>query len=332
MRIHRWIGCVVLPAVALFGSLRLSATGGDEKADRVMTAAREALGGEAALNALSALSLRAEFRREMAGPAAGGGAMVIMRGPAGAMSSGGQVAGSLAIDVVFPDKYYREETTTGGLAMTRIEGFEGARPFLDIASSNPGTRIMVNNRADDPAAAATALKRGTADLARLLLGLIGRTHGAMPVTYTYAGEAESADAVADVIEVTGPDEFKARLFVDASSHLPLMLTYMQPEARVVQMVRRDGDEREPRAGAGSPPQLSPDERAQLEEQMKAANATPPTLVEHRMFFSEYREIDGIRLPHRIARGTAGKTVEEWEVKEYKLNPAIRADRFKVGAE
>ena len=34
------------------------------------------------------------------------------------------MTGSIEIDVVFPDRFYRAETSMGGLAMTRIDGFE----------------------------------------------------------------------------------------------------------------------------------------------------------------------------------------------------------------
>ena len=42
------------------------------------------------------------------------------------------------------------------------------------------------------------------------------------------------------------------------------------------------------------------------ETMKEAEATPPKLVEYRLFFSDYRKVDGVPLPHRIARGTGRK--------------------------
>ena len=64
--------------------------------------------------------------------------------------------------------------------------------------------------------------------------------------------------------------------------------------------------------------------------MKEAAATPPKMIEYRMFFADYREVSGISLPHRITRGTGEKTTEEWEIKDYKVNPNIKADRFKVG--
>jgi hypothetical protein len=77
-------------------------------------------------------------------------------------------------------------------------------------------------------------------------------------------------------------------------------------------------------------QLTPEQRAEIEKQMKEAEATPPKMVDYRLFFSDYREVDGISLPHRIVRGTAEKTTEEWDVKTYKVNPTFKADRFAVG--
>jgi len=64
--------------------------------------------------------------------------------------------------------------------------------------------------------------------------------------------------------------------------------------------------------------------------MRDADAAPPKMVEYRIFFSEHRKVDGVSLPHRIARGTGAKTTEEWDITSYKVNPAFKADRFKVG--
>ena len=102
-------------------------------------------------------------------------------------------------------------------------------------------RIRVDNPAADPARAKAALKRSQTDLARLYLGLTGGTQPGFAATYSYGGQAESPDGKADIIDVSGPDDFKVRLFVDAETHLPLMLTYMEPEPRMVmRTMTRDG--------------------------------------------------------------------------------------------
>jgi hypothetical protein len=380
MRKHLAVGVVVIGAlVAAHGARARADEGKDPKADAVMAEARKALGGEKKLADLKALSIRAEFRRESNMPVEAGGSTFVMIGGGGSFSSAGgsQATGSLAIDLALPDKFYREETTTGGFSITRIDGFEGDRPFLDLTSNSAGARVSADNPAADPARAKAALKRTNTDLARLMLGLVAGTQPGLPVTYTYAGQAESPDGTAHVIDVNGGEDFKARLFIDTATHLPLMLTYMDAEPRPVRMMQHGapgsggtrvvtpgapGGATPPPSGSGSGrasssgssgasasgssgantsasggatvpsamANLTPEQRAEIDKQMKEAAATPPTMIEYRMFFADYREVSGISLPHRISRGTAEKTTEEWEIKDYKVNPNIKADRFKVG--
>ena len=373
MRKQAIVGLILIGALAAGPTARVLADAReDAKADAVMAEARKALGGEKRLADLKALSMRAEFRRESSGPVqAGGGSTFVMIGGGGSFSGGGggQTTGSLAIDMVFPDKLYREETTTGGFSITRVDGFEGDRPFLNLTSNSAGARVAADNPASDPARAKAALKRTNTDLARLMLGLVAGTQPGLPVTYTYAGQAESPDGTAHVIDVNGGEDFKARLFIDTATHLPLMLTYMEAEPRPIRMMQHgapgsggtrvvtpggstttsgagssgsggasaSGSAAASASGSGgatvstSPlANLTPEQRAEIDKQMKEAAATPPKMIEYRMFFAEYREISGISLPHRVSRGTAEKTTEEWEIKDYKVNPNIKADRFKVG--
>jgi hypothetical protein len=263
--------------------------------------------------------------------------MIMMAGP-GPGGEPPQTTGDLEIDVEFPDKYITVDAGTGMMAMTRTEGFEGDRPFVDVASSQPGMRIISSRPAAEANGVQTALRRSREELARLLLGVVAGVQPSFAVTYGYAGQAESPDGKADVIEVKGADNFAARLFLDADSHQPLMLTYMAPEPRVVmRMSRGGGPPANVTSHSGPPPQvrttegLSPEEKERVDQLAKEAQAAPAKLVEYRVFFTDFREVNGLLLPHHIAKGTAGKTTEEWEIKSYKVNPSFKADRFKVGS-
>lgn len=307
-------------AIAAAVILTTSAIGAgqDAKGNEIMGRVRKALGGEQKLAAVKALSLRATYQREMSIPGmAGGGRSMIMiqGGPAGGDAP--QVTGDIELDLELPGKYIKVDTSTGFMAMTRTEGFDGDRPFVHAASANPGMRIQIGPLSDDPGRMKEALHRNQAELARLLLGILGSTQASFPATYTYGGIAESADGKAHIIEVNGPETFAARLFVDLETHLPLMLTYQAPEPRVVV---RTVDRAEGSRNA---------ERDQVDPDHRQADAEPAQLIEHRIFFSDYREVDGLSFPHRVARGTAQKMTEEWEVKSYKVNPTLAADRFKV---
>jgi hypothetical protein len=287
----------------------------------------------------------------MSAPAGGGGMTFVMMGGGGSTSGGQQTTGKIEIDLDLPDRFLRTDVGSAAFGLTRTEGFEATRPFLEVAPNSPGMRIQVDNPASDPTRAKAALRRSQTDLARLLLGLTGGTQPGFAVTYAYGGQAESPDGKADIIDVTGPDDFKLRLFVDSETHLPLMLSYMEPEPRVVMrtMTREGAGGRGSGAAPAAPPPasaphaggtaasgpamagLTPAQREEIEKQMKEAEATPPKLVEYRLFFSDYRKVDGVSLPHRIARGLGAKTTEEWDITSYKVNPSFKADRFKVGS-
>ncbi len=294
----------------------------DAKAAAVMADVTKALGGDQKIAAMRGLSLRAEYRREMSSgpmPGGGGGMVVMVMGGAGGgrgtADGGAQATGKIEIDLDLPERFLRADIGSSGLSLTRTEGFEGSRPFLEVVGNSPGMRVQADNPASDPARAKTALQRNHVELARLMLGLFGRTQPGFGVSYAYAGEAESPDGKAHVIDVSGPDNFKARLFVDVETKLPLMLTYKEPEPRVVMRTMTPRDEAGGRGSAAAP----------------GAELTPEQRAEYRLFFSDHRKVDGISLPHRIARGTAEKTTEEWDVKSYKINPAFAADRFKIGS-
>ena len=315
MRMIRIPAAVV---AALFGMTTFSGSAQENKATRVMAQARKALGGEQRLSAIKSLSLRATYQREMSMPGmAGGGRAVIMTngGPAG--DGGAQVTGDIELDVELPGKYIKVDTSTGFMAMTRTEGFDGDRPFANAVSANPNMRIRIDRPQDDPSLTKTALERNQAELARLLLGILGTTPASFPVTYSYVGLAESADGKADVIDVKGPGDFAVRLYVDVQSHLPLMVTYHAPEPRIVVNTADRSSARED------------DDRDQAERARRQAESAPPKLVEYRLFFSDYRAVGDFSLPHRIARGTVAKTTEEWEIKSYRINPIFKSDRFKV---
>lgn len=336
-------------ALAVICAAPLVAGGEDAKANGVLAAARKALGGERRLASLKGLSIRTDFRREASTPfSGGGGGTFVVMGGGGRMDAGGQITGSIEIDLLLPDRFYRSESGSGGFSLTRIDGFEGDRPFMDLIADSPGTRVAIDRPADDPARAKALLRRTNTDLARLLLGMIAGTQPGLAATYTYVGQAESPDGTAHVIDVTGAHDFKARLFIDTVTNLPLMLTYTEAEVRPIRMTMTHGAAPPTRAdGAGASgstarrdgstsrvagvPNLTPEQQAELDKQIAAAEAEPPKLVEYRMFFADYREVSGISLPHRISRGTAEKTVEEWDVKDYKVNPNISLDRFKVGS-
>ncbi len=80
----------------------------------------------------------------------------------------------------------------------------------------------------------------SAEFSRYLLAMILTPPPSLAVEYKYAGESDVEDVQADVIDVTGPDNFAVRIFFDKKSHLPLLLSYRGPKPRVMTMTRQGG--------------------------------------------------------------------------------------------
>ena len=141
-----------------------------------------------------------------------------------------------------------------------------------------------------------------AEVARLLVAILLNTSA--PVAWI--GTAQSPEGNADVVEIK-IESAPARLFLDSSTHLPLMLTWA------------GGGGRGGRGGQGQATQA----------QGQTAQAAPAgrAAATQEMHLSDYKVVGGIKLPHLITRGINGETSEEWTIKSYKINPTFKANTF-----
>ena len=275
----------------------------DARAAEVLAKTRQALGG-ARLDGLKALSLEASTSRNMADR---------------------QMTGDVEMLLEMPDKYLKSEVSRGMMNMTMNTGFNGDKAILPAGATTMGGGMMVFRMGPGGPVAGdapkltdeqkaemntAAVRSARAELSRFMLGWFGKAHPSLGATYTYAGEAESPDGKAHVIDVRSADGFAARLFVDQNNHLPLMVTYKARAPRVVTMGGPRGAAHQPAAGSAEP-------------------AAEPPLVEFSLFFDDWKEVDGITFPHVMRRGSGGETNEEWTIGKVKVNPKIDAKKFAV---
>jgi hypothetical protein len=286
---------------ALFAAAPLQAQ--DAKAHDVMEAARNALGGADQIAGIKTILAKGKHQRSM-----------------------GQVQanGETEISAMLPDKYLRSQTDQiFGNTVTVETGFNGGEPLQHTNSmGGPGGGAIIRMAGPggpgaqmDPAEMKAAMLRAQqADFARVMLGWLATAPEYLEATYSYAGEAESPDGRADVIEVKGKDGFAAKLFIDQESHRPLMLTYMgrQPIVRIVRS-ERSPDEPSRRAGQPAP--------------HDAERASPPPMVEMQVYFDDYRDVGGVLLPHRLSRSVNGEPNEEIEFEAIRINTDIKPATF-----
>jgi hypothetical protein len=234
----------------------------------------------------------------------------------------------------------------GAVIMYRAIGPGGA-----TFTSGPGGASMSGTPQtpeQQEAARRAMLVSAKQDFARMALGMFARSPAAYPLTMTFKGQAESPDGKADVIEVKGEGDFTASLFIDATTHLPLMLSWMAKEPLTMTRSVTSGPgggtavvvggggaatvSGAAPAGQAGAAKTTPEERDKLmkqtEEQMKEAEAKR-RVVEYRLFYGDYRTIDGVQIPHRLQRSVDGKPVEEVTFDKVKVNAKIDAKKFTV---
>jgi hypothetical protein len=257
-----------------------------------------------------------------------------------------------------PDKFMRKDALgmINGSAITRTSGFNADEPIniVDQPPAMPGQIVMFRFGSGAPGTTPTPeqqeqdrknmLLAAKGDFARLTLGMLVSSTPAYPLEFSYGGQAESPDGKADIVEVKGEGGFAVRMFIDTKMHLPLMLSWMarEPMVRTISMGGPGGGP--PPAGSGGGvvqnggargqqmQQMTPEERdkmlKQAQEQAKAAEAKL-RVVEFRLYYSDYRDVSGIKVPFTLQRSVDGKPTEELALDKVKINEKIDPKKFAV---
>jgi hypothetical protein len=288
-----------LVAILSLAAASISAAGyplvGQTPSDRtaaVLTAAHAALGGDAKIASVKTFVTNGRTRQ--------------VRGD-------NLIPIEFEISVELPDKYARRDEFPAQDNGPQTVGFNGDILLLDPPAPPPPARGGAPPPTPEQQEAArrnrvAGLKQ---DVARLLLGMFASSFSSYPVTFDYVAQAESPQGKADVLDVTGPANFRARLFINAETHLPVLLTWQTPAP--------------PARGAAPPP--GPPAGPPAGPPLAGPPTGPPMTVEQRMYFADYRETDGLRLPFRIRRAVGADTIEETTFDRFRINTRIDARRF-----
>ena len=300
-------------------------------AQSILEESRKALGGPDKLAAIKTLEIKGISRR---------GATDV------------NLEGDLTISMEMPGKYLRKESIIlGNAAIDIVEGLNGAEGWQDQKFSGggnfgddgggnrgggggnrgggfPNQQQGANAAPLDPAAKAAQeqaqLAARQTELARVILAILLTTD--RPVRYV--GQAASPQATAEVIEMDVPDGNPVRILIDTKTYMPLMLTWTGvAQDPIAQLAGRIGFRGRGRGNRGG---FFGGNRGNQQQQgakvVSADELNKPTTL--RMYLSDYKVVNGIKLPHLMVRGAGDQVTEEWEIKSYKINPTLKADTFK----
>ena len=336
--VTRKLGIGVAIALAAAGTM---AAGQSRDANKILAGARTALGGPK-LEAVKSLTAVGRTVR--------------------ALPNGTSAESDFEMALELPDKYLMRSVLAamGNMSIYRNSGFNGGqvieeidRPpslagggVMHIRIAGPGGATDPEKMTDEEKAESNQkrLVANQREFAKLALGMFAMSPAAYPVELADGGQAEAPDGKADVIDVKGEGGFAAKLFIDAQTHLPLMLSWMDKEPITMMMgpggtVTAGPGTSAAVAGGGTtvtrstaPANMTPEEREKmmkdLEARRKEAESKART-VEYRIYYADYKGVGGVQLPHRIQRSIDGKPTEEMVFDTIKVNPKIDAKKFQV---
>ena len=281
----------------------------------ILAAAREALGGDKKLSGIKNFVATGRTRQ--------------VRGD-------NLVPIEFEIAVELPDKYVRKDEIPAQESGPTSTGFNGDELIqLPVPAPPAAPPAAAAGRTGGPPAApsqamldAAKIARVAAvkqDFVRLTLGMFAASFSSYPLTFTYVGQAEAPQGKADVLEAKAPPNFSVQLFINSQTHLPLMVSWKQAPGRAGGRGRGDGPTPEGRGrgdapaaeGRGAPPAGAP------------PVAAPPAPVEYRIYYADYREVDGLQWPFRLRRATGPDTTEETIFDRFKTNTKIDPRKFEV---
>lgn len=304
------------------------------EAAAILSAAREALGGDKRISSIKTIVTTGRTRQ---------------------VQGDNLVPIEFEITIELPDKYVRTDeipakesgpTSRGfngnGLIQTGEapgggRGRGGPPPPPGAGPPAPGGKPPegAGQKSGPPPNPTVSVKQ---DFVKLTLGMFASSYSSYPLTFGYAGQAEAPEGKADVIDVKGEGNFAARLFVDSKSHLPLMLSWNTPPNLVPVVAGQKPPDNMPPGSvmfetAAPPPatataeqkkQFEQDALAAREAAMKSARPT-----ENRIYYADYRDVDGHKFPFRIRRAVGATTIEETTFDRFRMNVKVDPRKFEV---
>ena len=213
-----------------------------------------------------------------------------------------QSTNEVTLDVLLPDKFLQTTSRNVGAAeFTSMIGINGTQTWTDFRQpefgGSPDGMAMRRGGNDGGASRegqeipSNALPQvNHPEFARLLLAWLLVTPATMPTEFTYVGEAKADGKTADVLDAKMSNGFATRLFIAQQTHQLLMLTYQ------MKMPKQEA-------------------QASVSE------------AEMRWVVSDYRNVNGINLPHRLTKSINGQAMGEVEIHKVKVNPSLKPSKF-----
>lgn len=295
----------LLPILILVLLSAPAALADDARAQQILKQAREAIGGEEQLQKIEGLQITGQYRR---------------------VFGDRQMAGDREISILLPNKYLVEDAMSSSghsTAIINTRALNGEKAWSGNSGGGGGMFVRMmgpgGQQASPEQMEAMQRRIYNAEFTRYLLAMILTPPPSLIVEYKYAGDSEVEDTQAEVIDVSGPDNFSVRVFFDKKSHVPLLLSYRGPKPRIMTMQR-------PSRSSATPEEIKK-AREEAEKRMAGESPGVPEEVEFYIRLTDHKKVGGLTLPHKLTFLTESEVSEEFEISKYQVNPQFKADLF-----
>ncbi len=277
-----------------------------------MRQARMAAGGEA-LDRMQSLSLSLQMRRHIT---------YLSVTPGKVEERKTTLKGKIRIEFQRPDRFLKRVSTStlAGDKLSYVEAVNGDRawrypPLTAVSSSRKRHVIDVNDFERSLVYQAQGARQ---QFNMYALFFLLQSFPADYLEYADAGWRQQDGGRADVIAVSGPDEFHAALLLDQRSHLPVAMLQEMMAVRPIAAVVGGF------VFSGSARWKELVEKARREQQ---ARRGPARRIRVEYHLTDRRPEGGVSLPHRIDTFVDGRLVEELVVTGFKINPRLNPRDF-----
>jgi len=321
----------------------------DERAQALLQSARAAIGGDEAINTINNLVGKGKISRQIKTPDNQ------ERTLEGEVEMALQTNGKIhkKVRLTFPRDPNAANPTDGDVKKIVVENdktilrrhssdtnVEPEREFRVTGGGSQGQKIV--RKVEKHGAGG-----GQNEFVRLMLGLLLKPSTSFELVYNYLGEGDVDGTSAEIIEATGGDNFKTRLYLDKQTHLPLMITYrgINPHPVII-FHNKDGA-----AGNGQEVKnvivLKTPEGEKIVENsgntkvfvrkadpnidVSNAASLPRKMMEEaeiQIRFSDFRQAGNLMLPHKLAQYVNGQLDETTTIDSYEINVINLTERFK----
>jgi hypothetical protein len=324
---------ITLAFILLLATTGATLAQADAKADAIIKQARAAIGKEDKFKAMQTLSAEGTIRQQ---------------------SPMGQQEVTLELEIMTPDKIKLTQTMQFG---TIIRAFDGTGtwndfiPAVGVGGGGGGPRMMMGGGGPGGAPGGTNSPMATymqqqqrREFYQLFLGFFLAPPPSTQMTYAFVGEAPGPEgSKLNVIDAKTSDGVVTRLYFNQETSRLIGMSYKSKQTRLgrgpggpggQQRQQAEGGQRQGAPGqeggqgqGRQRQQMTPEERERRQKEMQEQFDKAPEL-DYRWQFDDYRNVNGLNLPHRITKSENGTPNEEWEISKYKANNnKITADKF-----